>query len=188
MQPRALFLVALPLTLLSVSSGACAGRDAPPASRTEAIAMHEPGDEPGSTRASREAARAPGDPSAASDTTAPSSPVIPTAPTARPLLSISAIAASEGEDGAGNTVAATRPLALDLDARQVPPRALDPVLHVGALRFVRYAHPQPGLMRFVVADRALLTEGDEVFVQYGDETSTRLVLTPALELPAEVSP
>lgn len=188
MHPRDPLLAALgSLALGSLALGACAGSDAPAPSSTEAIVTHEPGDEPGSTRASREAARADDHP-AAPAITAPSSPVIPTTPIVRPLLSITAIDAREGEDGSGATIAATRPLALDLDARRVPPRALDPVLHVGALRFTRYAHPQPGVMRFVVADRALLPEGAEVFVQYGDETSTRLVLTPALELPAEVRP
>lgn len=183
MHPRALLLIALCAAL-----GACGGRDTTSASRADALETHEPGDEPGSTRASREEARASGDPTRSAGSTAPATPTLAPPPPHRPLLSIHAIDAAEGEDGSGATIPATRPLAFDLDARQVPPRALDPVLHVGAQRFVHYVHPEPGVMRFVVADRALLSEGAPVFVQYGDEASTRLDLAAALELPAEVTP
>jgi hypothetical protein len=138
--------------------------------------IREGEDEPGSTRASREALSMP------EPRTAPG-PLAQPAPSARPLLSLHDVSATQAEDGEGGTIAATDPIAFDLDARRFPPRALDPVLHVGALRFVRYEHPQPGVLRFVAADRARLPRGVEVYVQYGDETSTRTIVLQALEVP-----
>lgn len=109
-------------------------------------------------------------------------------PTARgvvaPRLEIGVIAAAEAEDGRGGRVAAPRaPRALDLHAASWPGRALDPVLHVGELRFRRYTFPAKGVMRFVVDDVARLRDGDEVALQWGDDASTRVVLTRSLEVP-----
>jgi len=101
----------------------------------------------------------------------------------RALLTVHPIEASEGGDGAGATVSATQPIAFDLDARRFPPRAADPVLHVGAQRFVHYVHPSPGVLRFVAADRGSLEPGVRVFVQFGDDASSRTVVAEALELP-----
>lgn len=197
---RALTIVSL---LLALGLGACAGSDAPPSARggEAALATHDPGDQPGSTRASREAARQAaaegrrGDRTTAAGTPDVRAEIAPSArPSARPLFAVTPIEAREGEDGAGGTIPATHPVALDVDARQVPPRALDPVLHVRsvdgrvALRFVHYEHPEPGLMRFVVADRAVLPEGAQVFVQYGEDEGTRLELSASLALPQRGTP
>jgi hypothetical protein len=141
-------------------------------------------DEPGSTRASREASEASevSEVSAAAD--GPLAPeVAPRAEVPRPILALVDVDAREAEDGRGETVAASRPVAIDLDARRFPPRALDPTLHVGELRFLRYAHPRPGVLRFVVADRALLPAGAEVAVQYGDDPDSRVLVTSSLEVP-----
>lgn len=166
------------LVLSLCSFAACGGSEPPPGSSSELTEGERP-DEPGSTRASREAARevVP----TRSDRVEGEAPV-PPATTDRPLVVAHPIDADEGEDGRGATIAATRPVAIDLDARRFPPRALDPVLNVGELRFVHYTHPQPGVLRFVVADRALLPEGAEVAVQYGDDAASRVVVAPALEV------
>lgn len=168
---RALALV----LLLLLSTTACGGSEPPGHSSGELVEGERP-DEPGSTRASREAALA----SADDDRVAPSVPV-PGA-LGRPLVRAHAVEAEEGEDGRGDLIPATHAIAIDLDARRFPPRALDPVLHVGELRFTRYSHPRPGVLRFVVADRALLPEGAEVAVQYGEDASSRVVVAGALEV------
>ena len=93
------------------------------------------------------------------------------------------IAAGRGEDGRGRVVAATDPVALDVTAERFGARALDPVLHVGSLRFVHYAFPSKGVMRFVSADAAQLAPGSEVWLQWGDDVRTRVVLTRSLEVP-----
>lgn len=101
-----------------------------------------------------------------------------------PRLEITAITATEAEDGRGGRVVAPRaPRALDLHAPSWPGRALDPVLRVGELRFHHYSFPAKGVMRFVVDDAARLRDGDEVSLQWGDDPSTRVVLTRSLEVP-----
>lgn len=175
---RAVLLLSLALALAS-----CGGSEPPGAWSGSLERAPEPGDEPGSTRASRE-----GTPSVAapSDTTSPLGPPPTTAvPDARPLFVAREIDAAEGEDGHGATIPADRPIALELDARRFPPRALDPVLLVGALRFVHYDHPAPGRMRFVAASRAILPEGVAVAVQYGDDASTRTIVSDSLALPRD---
>ena len=92
-------------------------------------------------------------------------------------------AAARGEDGAGRMVAATDPVALDVTAERFGARALDPVLHVGSLRFVHYTFPSKGVMRFVAADAGLLAAGSEVWLQWGDDVRTKVVLTRSLEVP-----
>jgi len=98
-------------------------------------------------------------------------------------LEVSPIEAEQGEDGRGSLVPAVRPVALDLRSEEGwPGRALDPVLHVGQLRLTHYQHPAPDVLRFVVADGALLPAGAEVFLQYGDDVASRVVLTDSLEI------
>ncbi len=110
--------------------------------------------------------------------------------TARPLVTLTLVTDLEAEDGAGGVAHAAQALAFELDARSVPPRALDPVLHVGELRARRYAHPRPGVLRFVLATAALPTDGVAVFVQYGEDETTRRELGTlgrgALALPTGV--
>lgn len=101
-----------------------------------------------------------------------------------PRLEISAIAAAEAEDGEGASVTAPpAPRALDVLAPSWPGRALDPVLHVGELRFHRYTFPAKGVMRFVVDDVSRLRDGDEASLRWGDDESSRVVLTRSLEVP-----
>lgn len=152
----------------------CSGPDPGPGSTTAASTRE---DEPDSTRASREAVAV----RERGVTIEAPSPAAP--PEVQPLFVARPVDAERGEDGRGETVAATAPIAFDLDARRFPPRALDPVLHVGDLRFVHYTHPRVGVLRFVAADRAALPEGARVFVQYGEAESTRTVVADALELP-----
>jgi len=147
----------------------CAGQDPASGNTTSAQARDEGrDDEHDTTRASREAAEP-----------APTEPV--TDPQATPRLALVPVDVPEAEDGHGATVAAQDALAFDLDATQLPPRALDPVLLVGQLRFTSYTHPRVGTLRFVVADRAALTPGARVAVQYGDEPP--VVVTESLVVP-----
>jgi hypothetical protein len=149
---------------------ACGGAETP----ADPQGLTESADEAGSTRASRERAEL-----ALSDRVAPQPQPAVVAP--RRLVTVAPTDAAEGEDGRGNLVPATRAVAVDLDARRFPPRALDPALHVGQLRFTRYRHPGPYVLRFVVADAALLAPGAQAFVQYGDDAASRVAL-PALEV------
>lgn len=157
---------------------ACAGGGAPPSSASAAPSGSADGDEPGATRGSREAAHA--------DEVAPSAP----AGEARALFTVVRLGAVEAaEDGLGATIAASDAVAIDLDARRFPPRALDPVLEVGRdLRFRHYTHPAPGVLRFVVADGAVLERGEELAVQYGDDARSRVVLEAASAGGAPSSP
>lgn len=58
-------------------------------------------------------------------------------------------------------------------------RALDPVLQIGQARFPDYDHPRPGVLRFLVPDRAALSGGDAALVFPGDDDAT-VDLTAAL--------
>lgn len=110
------------------------------------------------------------------------------APAAQPrqpaiyALTIEPSDARVGEDGHGRRVAATAARALVVRAEAWPGRALDPVLHVGRLRFHHYDHPSKNELRYVVADVALLPDGAEVALQYGEDTRSRIVLDTALEV------
>ena len=131
-------------------------------------AVVEPGDTVGATRAEREAARAtPVEPAAAREES--------------PTMRLSILAPGPAEDGSGRTVQSPRPVAIDLDAHAFPPRALDPVLSIGQLRLRHYQHPEPGVLRFVLSDAALLTEGAAVSVEYEGDAQSRVVLTDALD-------
>ncbi len=103
---------------------------------------------------------------------------------AAPWLEITVVTATEAEDGRGGRITApAAPRGLDVHADGWRGRAVDPVLHVGTLRFHHYTFPAKGVMRFVVDDVARLRSGDEVALQWGDEVSSRVVLTPSLEVP-----
>ena len=160
---------------LAVVLFACAGPAEPPPS---ASAGSTEGDEPGATRASREAAHAGGTPEAEA----------PAASPPRALWILVALGAVErAEDGLGAVVSSTDAVAIDLDAHRFPPRALDPVLEVGALRFRHYVHPEAGVLRFVLADGSVLERGDPIAIQYGDDIRSRVVLA-AGTLPAGEPP
>ena len=101
-------------------------------------------------------------------------------PSTRPAIAISRIEAGDAEDGAGNIVHAAQRIAVDLDARAFPPRALDPVLTIGTLTFHHYSHPHAGVLRFALRDASQLPIGAEVSVQYGRDTASRRVLLQAI--------
>lgn len=105
-------------------------------------------------------------------------------PAARIAIQITSIDAQHGEDGRGSVVPASDAIAIDLIREDgFGGRALDPVLHVGQLRFTRYEHPAPDRMRFVVADRAVLPESATVTLQWGDDRSSRVVVARAVQVP-----
>jgi len=91
--------------------------------------------------------------------------------------------AETAEDGRGATVAAATPVAIDIAAEEWPARALDPVLHVGNLEFRHYTFPRVNVLRYVVADPALLTAGAAAWVQYGDDDASRVEVAKSLEVP-----
>jgi hypothetical protein len=98
-------------------------------------------------------------------------------------VSVVRIEAERGEDGKGATVEAAAPVAIDISAEAWPVRALDPVLHVGDLVFRHYTFPRVNVLRFVVADSALLPDGAAAWVQYGDDLSSRTEVADRLEVP-----
>ena len=89
---------------------------------------------------------------------------------------VTPVAAAVVEDGTGARVPAPRPVAVDLVADGWPGRALDPVLEIDGRRFHDYGFPAPGVIRFVVADEALVPPGAELAVQYGDDIGSRRVV------------
>ncbi len=98
------------------------------------------------------------------------------------LLSVEPIDVPDGEDGRGRTRKADAPHALVLKSDAGwPGRALDPVLHIGDLHFHDYVHVDRTTLRFVVDDVRRLGVGDAVFVQYGEETRTRVRLSPLVK-------
>ena len=97
-------------------------------------------------------------------------------------IHVTKVALPDAEDGAGNTVPALDPRALDLHGPVFPARALDPVLHVGKLHFHHYTFPAKGVLRYAVADVALLPDGGEVYLQWGDDTGSRIDITRSLEV------
>ena len=101
-------------------------------------------------------------------------------PSGRSLIALLRIGAGDAEDGAGNVVHAPQRIAVDLDAHAFPPRAFDPVLQVGSLRFAHYSHPRPGVLRFALVDGAQLPLGAEVSLQYGPDTESRRVLIQSI--------
>lgn len=121
---------------------------------------------------------------------APAEPVAPVEPRPPALrrasthgLRLAPVSASQGEDGRGNVVPATRAFALDAVADAWPVRALDPVLYVGELHFHQYTFTSPGVLRFIVADVGALPSGAQVFVQYGSDDGSRVVLERSLRMP-----
>jgi hypothetical protein len=125
---------------------------------------------------------------------APSNPVAPDAlepepvPTARtpdPVateaqrieeVQLLAIDTAESEDGFGNLVTSTLAIAIEIQTEGWPGKAMDPVLVVGEARFTHYSHPSPTVIRFVVADPALLPAGAEAIVRYGEREVARFTL------------
>ncbi len=108
-------------------------------------------------------------------------PSIPTAPV---TVNVVRISASDGEDGAGNTVPATDPVAIDL----VTPDgwsagAMTRTLYVGNLHFHSGGNPSITTLRFIVARASLLPAHGEVAVQYSSDPGQRRVLAASLPVP-----
>jgi hypothetical protein len=98
-------------------------------------------------------------------------------------LDVHPIDATEAEDGRGQSVPAVHPVALDVRADAWPGRALDPILEVGELRFRRYSHPGPGVLRYVAADADALPEGASVRLSWGDDDPHPTTVAGALQVP-----
>ena len=98
-------------------------------------------------------------------------------------IHVGKIAVAQAEDGAGKTVPAVDPRSLELHGPLFPVRALDPVLYIGELHFHHYTYPAKGVLRYAVADVALLPEGAEVYVQWGDDEASRIDITRSFEIP-----
>ncbi len=96
-------------------------------------------------------------------------------------LIVRPIDAERGEDGHGRTLKAPAPhaLVLESDAGWLV-RAVDPVLHIGDLRFHSYEHTGRRTLQFVVDRVSRLTPGESVYVQYGEDERSRIRL-PELE-------
>lgn len=91
------------------------------------------------------------------------------------------VASDVGEDGHGNTVRATAPVAIDLErASGWQAGALTTTLHVGALSFYSMGYPEVTTMRFIVADGSTLPRDAVVSLQYGPDPERRRVLAHAL--------
>ena len=97
--------------------------------------------------------------------------------TSQPKLSVRPIDAERGEDGRGRVLKAAAPhgLVLESDAGWIV-RAVDPVLHIGDLQFYSYEHTGRRTLQFVVDKVSRLKAGQAVYVQYGQETSSRIRL------------
>ena len=89
-----------------------------------------------------------------------------------------------GNDGQGAWVRATAQMRFDVrQADGWPGRALDPVLHVGELRLTRYDFIGIDVLRFVLADVAVVPPGAPVALQWGDDETTRVELSDAMTVP-----
>jgi len=85
---------------------------------------------------------------------------------------------------AGFTLVPGRPGAFEVRAAEGwPGRALDPVLSIGDLTFHDYDFPARDTIRFTVPDTAALPDGAAVFLQFGDDVASRVVITQALAVP-----
>lgn len=162
-RPRASLAPTLALMLSLVGCGA----ETPPTSRAEPSALEgdvvvEPGDRAGASRADQAADQTPTNDPREEDV--------------MPPLSLVRLENTDAENGTGEQHPAALAIAFELDARRFPPRASDPVLHVGQLALHRYTHPRIGVLRFVLDEDVLPPDGAEVFAQYGEDRETRVAL------------
>ena len=105
----------------------------------------------------------------------------PTVPAPPVTISVTRVSVVEGEDGRGNTVTATHPVAIDLDTPDGwPGGALGTTLFVGTLAFHNMGYPAATTMRFIIADGSALPTGAEVVLQYGSAASRRRVIAASL--------
>lgn len=92
-------------------------------------------------------------------------------------LIVRPIDVERGEDGYGRVRKAADPhaLVLESDVGWLV-RAVDPVLHIGDLRFHSYEHTGRRTLQFVVDRVSRLTPGEAVYVQYGEDEHSRIRL------------
>jgi hypothetical protein len=100
-------------------------------------------------------------------------------------VSVVRLSAGQGEDGHGHTVAAVRPVAIDLETEGGwHAGALATTLTVGDLRFHDMGYPSVTTMRFVVADERALPRDVEVALEAGATpfapSARRRVVAPTL--------
>lgn len=103
-------------------------------------------------------------------TNVPSSPHAPrtVTTTATVTVRVVPIDAREGEDGQGNTIPATHPVAIDLEtAAGWPAGARATTLTIGTLRFYTPGYPSLTTLRFIAADGRALPRDGEVVVEAG---------------------
>jgi len=96
-------------------------------------------------------------------------------------IHLSSADCSEAEDGRGNLIQPTDCVRLTARANTWPARALDPVLHIGQLRFHQYTYGEPGELIFFT-DRALLPASSAAAIHYGDDPNERYELRNRLEV------
>ena len=105
-------------------------------------------------------------------------------PTAPPLDAIQVrlewIGEALAEDGMGSKQLSGQAVQVDIESAGWPGRAMEPVLHVGQLRFNSYSHVSPTVLRYVVDGPDLLPQGAEASVRYGSYEAARFIL-PAVE-------
>jgi hypothetical protein len=94
----------------------------------------------------------------------------PLAITARRRAASTGATTTFAEDGRGQRIAATDAVIIEVRG-PIAARALDPVLHVGD-RVFRDARLDRDVVRFVVADAALVPPGAPVRLRYGDDAAT----------------
>jgi hypothetical protein len=100
-------------------------------------------------------------------------------------VSVVRLAAFQGEDGHGHTVAAVRPAAIDLETEGGwHAGGLATTLTVGDLRFHDMGYPSVTTMRFIVADEGALPRDVEVALEAGATpfapAARRRVVAPSL--------
>jgi hypothetical protein len=115
-------------------------------------------------------------------TQTPSPTQLPTVatPVSDPVVTVrvTRITEAQGEDGAGNVVAATHPVAIDFETEHGwPGGALSTVLYVGTMHFHSMGYPDIATMRFVIANEQTLPRDGEVALVYG---ARRRVIAPTL--------
>jgi hypothetical protein len=168
--------------LVALAVAACsedASRPVPGASASpapKAASVLEPGAfRPGSTPA-------PVGPPAVSARSVSAHPPVALAPV---RVSVVRLAAAQGEDGHGHTVAAVRPAAIDLETEGGwHAGGLATTLTVGDLRFHDMGYPSVTTMRFIVADEGALPRDVEVALEAGGTpfapAARRRVVAPSL--------
>lgn len=145
----------MPCGLAAIAIAGCLSEPPPPTARRDPLPVAPP-----VSRGDRE----------------PAGPVA-TASTATPDAPIWQLRSAGNPNGAGGAR-----WHVELDARQFPARALDPVLDIDGQRVTSYRYVSPTVLRFEVPPAIALRDGSKLSIVYGTDERTRRVLTTALEL------